>query len=258
MITAGVDVGLMNTKIVILRDKEVAAQRTKQSGGGGRGETVKEIWQDALKDAGIKPKDISKVVATGTGKKDVSFADKTVVEAVAAARAARFLYPESTSVVDAGADMTHVVTLGEGNTIREVVMNQKCMNGLGLVIEVMADRLGLTLDEISALAPAQGKTNPVNDGCPVFAELDALGLLNIGVDRREVAGAVTDAVVVRLSSILNDKIRPQKDTTVFIGGLAKNLAVTERLKERSGIHFLIPENAEYGGALGAAVIATDM
>jgi activator of 2-hydroxyglutaryl-CoA dehydratase len=44
---------------------------------------------------------------------------------------------------------------------------------------------------------------------------------------------------------------------VWIGGLAKNRAVVDGLKARSGIGFIIPEDAEYGGALGAAVIASE-
>jgi activator of 2-hydroxyglutaryl-CoA dehydratase len=70
-----------------------------------------------------------------------------------------------------------------------------------------------------------------------------------------VAQAIIEAVAVRVNSILNDKIKPPKDTTVLVGGVAKNKAVINALKRRSGIDFLIPDQAEYAGALGAALIA---
>jgi predicted CoA-substrate-specific enzyme activase len=256
MITAGIDAGLRTTKVVILDDEKVIARGRELSGGANRDKAIEKAWNDALAAAGLKAADVSKVAATGQGKRDVYLADEDVVESVADARAARFLYPAATSVVDLGADQTRVVTLGEGNEITEVVQNQKCMAGLGLLLEVIANRLDLTLEEISSLGPDAGDIL-VNDGCPVFAEQGALELLNRGASKEDVAGAVTDVVVLRLNSILNDKVRPAKETTVLIGGLTKNTAVVDRLKKRSGIDFLMTEEGEYAGALGAALIAAE-
>jgi activator of 2-hydroxyglutaryl-CoA dehydratase len=95
----------------------------------------------------------------------------------------------------------------------------------------------------------------VNDGCTVFAELDALSLLNRNYPRQDVARAITEAVAVRVNSVLNDKVKPAKDSTVLIGGVSRNKAVISALKKRSGVEFIIPEHPEYAGALGAALIA---
>ena len=254
MITAGIDVGLEFTKIVILDDDKIIAKGIENTGGCGRVNTIEKLWNDTLGSAGITPSDVTKVVSTGKGKLDVSFYDYDVVEAVADASLAHFLDPSATTVVDLGANQTRVVALGEGEEIDGIVLNQKCMGGLGMLMNTMSDRLGMTLEEFSSL-PASEDTI-VNDGCPVFAELDALELLNNGVSKEKVGAAVIDTVVVRLNSILRDRVEPaDKTKTVLIGGLTKNTAVVKGLMERSGIDFIIPEDAEYGGALGAAVIA---
>jgi predicted CoA-substrate-specific enzyme activase len=255
MITAGVDVGLENIKIVILKDGKIAAKAEGLSGGTGRGQAAEKLWEEALGKAGIQASDVSKVVSTGAGKYDVAFAGDHIVEAVADARAARYYYPNATSVVDAGADQVRVVTLGEGDKIEEVVLNQKCSAGLGIMLRYMGRRLGMTLDELSALAPDAAGGRTVNDGCTVFTELDALELLNRNTPKTEVAGAVTQTVIYRLSAILKDKLLPAKETTVLIGGMTKNAAVVNGLKARSGIQFLIPEEAQYGCAVGAAAAA---
>jgi predicted CoA-substrate-specific enzyme activase len=255
MITAGIDVGLESIKVVILDGDKVLARTTCFSGGEKRAKAIDGVWAEALKVAGISADDVSKVISTGQGKLDAAVADGNIVEIVADARAARFVSAKATSVVDIGADQTRVVTLGAGNAIEEVVFNQKCMAGLGLLLETIASRLELSLDEISNI-PAGGDV-VANDGCPVFAELDALEFLNNGVPKEKIAGAVTEVAVVRLNSILNDKVIPAKDSTVLIGGVAKNKSVMDALKKRSGIDFIIPEAPEYGGALGAAVSATD-
>jgi benzoyl-CoA reductase subunit D len=256
MITAGIDVGIESLKVVILKDGKVLARGIGLSGGANRAKIVEQVWSEALAAARLKPADIGKVIATGQGKNDVRFADDHVVEPVADARAARFLYPKATCVVDIGADQARVVTLGKDG-ITEVVMNQKCAAGLGIFLKSMARTLGMALDEMSGLSgnPAGGVT--VNDGCAVFAEMDALGLLNRNVPRQDVARAVIEAVAVRINSILNDKIKPAKDATVLVGGLSRNKAVVNTLKRRSGINFVVPEDAEYAGALGAALLAAD-
>jgi len=255
MITAGIDVGIESLKAVILKDGKVLARGIGLSGGAHRAKIVEQVWSEALAAARLKPADIGKVIATGQGKNDVRFADDRVVEPVADAWAARFLYPKATCVVDIGADQVRLVTLGKGDSILEVVMNQKCAAGLGIFLKSMARTLGMALDEMSGLSgnPAGGVT--VNDGCAVFAEMDALGLLNRNVPRQDVARAVMEAVAIRINSILNDKIMPARDTTILVGGVSKNTAVVNALQRRSEIGFMIPEHAEYAGALGAALMA---
>jgi len=253
MITAGIDVGIENTKVVILKNGKVVARVTASSGGANRGKTAEQALKDALAAAKISPSDVGKIVATGQGKGDVKVAVECVVEPVADAKAARFLYPRAACVVDVGADQVRVVTLGEQDKISEVVMNQKCAAGLGILLKSMARTLDMTLDDISRLS---GESKAVvNDACGVFAEMDALGLLNRNVPREDVARAVIEAVAVRVNSILNDKVKPAKDSTVLVGGVSRNKAVVAALKKRSGINFIIPEQSEYAGALGAAIIA---
>jgi activator of 2-hydroxyglutaryl-CoA dehydratase len=60
---------------------------------------------------------------------------------------------------------------------------------------------------------------------------------------------VIQAAAVRLSAILNDKIPPAKDRTVFIGGLSKNSALVKALEARTGIKFILPDHGEFGCAL---------
>ena len=258
MITAGIDVGLEYTKVVILKDGEIIARAIGQSGGVDRAELVNLAWEEALASAGLSADEIDRAIATGQGKFDAKFAERKAVEPVVAARAARRLYPQATSVVDIGADQVRVVTLGEGDKIKEVVLNQKCAAGIGIFMKYIARRLEMTPGEFSAAALEGNDEAKVSDGCVVFAELDALSLLNRRYSRQDVARAVTDAMAVRMNSVLNDKVVPDKQTTVLVGGLARNEALVGALKKRSGIDFLMPDGVEYIGALGAAMMAAEL
>ena len=254
MYTAGIDVGFDSIKVAIVSDGKVVAKSCGETGCIGREENINSVYGTALASAGLTASDVGKTVATGIGKFSVKFAGDHVSDAIAEAKAARYFSGGATSVVDIGADKTHVVIL-DGEGIKEVVLNQKCMAGLGLLLDVVSNRLGYTLDEISGFGPDVGKDAYVNDGCPVFAELDSLEALNNAVPKEQVMGAVINSVVYRLNSIMHDKITPDKETTVLLGGVSRNAAVVNRLKTRSGVDFFIPDDAVYGSAIGCALIA---
>ena len=255
MKTAGIDVGFDTIKIVIMDGDKVLAKATGASGCAARVKAIENLYAEALASAGLKAEDIENVVASGVGKYDVKFASDRITDAMAGAKAAKYFMPEAKAVVDVGADQTRVVTLNDEGKAVEIVLNQKCMAGLGLALDDYSYRMGFTLDEISAFPAGADKGTFVNDGCRVFAELDALEELNNGTPKDQVMGAIINTVIVRLNSILHDKVMPGKDTTVMIGGVTKNAAVVNGLKARSGVDFKVPEDAIYGAAIGCALTA---
>ena len=252
MITGGIDLGIENVKAVILRDGKVAGRASGASGGARRGESAARVWKEAVERAGVAASDVKRVVATGQGKFDAAFAADRIVEPVADAKAAFFLYPSARAVVNVGADQVRVVTFDSTGKITEVVLNQKCGAGIGIFLRSLSKMLGIAFEEIHA---AEGAT--VNDACPVFAGTDAVSLLHDNVPKAAILGAAIDAMAARINGVLNDKIIPEKETTVLIGGVARNRAVIAALKKRSGINFLVPEDPEFACALGAALIAAD-
>jgi predicted CoA-substrate-specific enzyme activase len=254
VITSGVDVGVENVKIVVLKDGKVAGKAIGESGGAGRATAVDQLYKQALESAGISASSVDKVAATGKGKHNIAIADELVTEPLAACKAAEYLCPGATAVMDAGADETLVATI-KGGMIGEFVINEKCAAGIGKFLSYMGRRLELTPEEMGGLGrPDQGAA-VVNDGCMVFAEMEALGLLNRGASPQDVAMAVTEAAAVRASNVLMDITIPRWDKVVLVGGVAKNAAFAGALAANSGIDFVIPEDAEYAGALGAAIFA---
>jgi len=258
MITAGIDVGIENAKIIIMQDGKILGRGKNLSGGFKRLEAVEEALADALADAGLEREALERTVSTGKGKFDLPFVDRAVTEPITAAKAARFLCPDVSTSVTVGADETLVLTIKQDNKVGEFVVNEKCAAGLGYFLKYMAMRLGFTLDDMSELPRKEDGGPSVNDGCIVFAELDALSLLNHGVSAREIASAITDAAAVRACMTINDITVPNRECVVLTGGLTKNAAFVAALKAYSGIEFVIPEEAEYAGAIGAALFAADI
>jgi len=252
MLTAGIDVGLENIKAVVVKDGKVIGKACGLSGGAGRPAAVQAVYDKALAEAGVKAGDVEKVISTGKGKFDVAFAADQLSETVTAAKAAQMFEPKVTTVVDIGADEIVVATLA-GDKVTEFVINEKCAAGLGLFLEGMADRFDMKIEDLGKL---DGPSKViVNDGCVVFAELDALSLVNRGADVKEVLKALIEACAWRANTTLNDIYKPDKGCVVLFGGMTQNGAFVKALEKISGIKFVIPAEAVYAGAIGAAALA---
>ena len=257
MITAGIDMGLETVKVAVLQDGKVVGRGKGLSGGAKRAPAAEDALAQALAEAGLGKSSVEKIVATGKGKFDLPFADRCVSEPITTAKAARFLCPDATAAVDIGADETVVVTLGEEKPVQEMVFNEKCAAGLGIFLRTMARRLEMSLEEMSALPPKGASGPTVNDGCIVFSELDAQSLLNRGASPKEVAAAIVDAAAVRACMTINDITVPVFNSVALFGGLTKNAAFVKALESYAKMGFVIPAEAEYAGAIGAALVGCE-
>ncbi|MCL2166403.1 MAG: acyl-CoA dehydratase activase [Clostridiales bacterium] len=255
MITAGIDVGLENIKVVILQDGKIIGRGIGRTGGAGRAAAIESVMASALQEAKIEAGDVEKTIATGKGRYDAVTAGEQYTEPVTAVRAARFLHPDADAVVDAGADETLIASMERDGRIKESTINQKCAAGIGTFLRNMADRLEMSLEELSALPPADPAGVTVSDGCVVFGEMDALSCLNHGASPKEVAEAVIESAAIRACSVIKEPTLPIGDRILLVGGLAKNAAFVAALEKQAGLRFIIPADAEYAGALGAALTA---
>ena len=79
-------------------------------------------------------------------------------------------------------------------------MNDKCAARTGRFLEVMADRPGVSHDELSALARA-GVATKISSACTVFAESEVIGLVGRGEPRENIARGVVDSVVSRVATL---------------------------------------------------------
>lgn len=253
MITGGMDMGLAYIKAVVLKDNKIIGRAIGVSGGAGRKANAEKVWNAALAEAGVDK--VDKLVCTGKGKYDVPFADKVYTEPVCLLEAAKVCCEGVTTVMDIGADASTVITVNDNGMINEMVLNQKCSAGYGLMMEVMADKLGLGIEKFGELDVAAAGDARVSDGCMVFAEMDALSLLNRGFSVEAVGAALIKSAAVR-ASVVYDDITIHNDAKVLLtGGVALNKAFVAQLSRRRGIEFIVANEPQYAVALGAAIKA---
>jgi len=243
----GIDIGSTAAKAIVLDDDEIAHAVVVPTGFNGVDAALR--LADELKARGVDPtSNPDDVVATGYGRVSVPYAGKTVTEITCHGRGAAYLFGGNGTVIDVGGQDTKVIQLA-GGKVRKFVMNDKCAAGTGKFLEVIADRMGVTQEELARLA-ASGQPTQISSMCTVFAESEVISLIGKGEPRENIAYGVIESVVVKVATLANNLVAGDVYLT---GGLCENTNVIGRLSENLKVPVKTNKHARFAGAIGAAL-----
>lgn len=246
----GIDIGSTAAKVVVRGDREL--EFAMPTGWSSR-ETACTI-RDNLKKAGVDVTgDEAKVIATGYGRVAVDYADKVITEITCHARGGREMGSDNCAVIDVGGQDTKVILIGQG-MVQDFLMNDKCSAGTGKFLEIMANRLGVTLEELFDMAD-RGEALSISSLCTVFAESEVINYIGEGRKREDIAAGVVDSVASKVAQLAMRKTLP--DHVILTGGLSRSRYFTGILSEKIGKTVLPTEYGRYAGALGAALLARE-
>lgn len=255
MITAGIDCGAKNTKTIILKDGQITG-KAKVLTGFDQEKAVEDSLRQAADNAGISKDAVQKIYATGCGRKTVKIADEIVNDIKAMAKGAHFFFPNARTVADIGAEDGRAAKIDEKGNPVDFAINEKCAAGAGGFIEGMARALEVTVEEMGPLCLESDKEIPMNAQCVVFAESDVVELIHSKTDKPGVSKAVHDAIASRIASIVR-RIGINEDV-VMVGGVGYNPGFIAALKKELKVETIyIPDEPEYGTAVGAAILAAE-
>ena len=144
----GIDIGSTASKVVVLGEKEL---HFVMPTGWSSKETTRLIEEKLASESIEIQSDDTIVVATGYGRVAVDFADYTITEITCHGRGGRELFGGDCSIVDVGGQDTKVILVDQG-MIQDFLMNDKCSAGTRKFLEIMANRLGVTIAELFDLA----------------------------------------------------------------------------------------------------------
>lgn len=254
MITAGVDCGSKNVKVIILKDNAILNKSLVLAGVDTEA-AAKEAYEKALENAGISMDQVEKVVSTGAGKTECTFADESITEVGADARGIIQLFPDVRTVIDIGAEEGRAIMVSAEGKVVDFTINEKCAAGAGAFTEAMARALEVKLEELGELSLKSTQAIPMNAQCTVFAESEVVTLVHRKTPKSDMARAIHDAIADRITSMVRRVGIEHK--IALIGGVARNIGFVKSLNEDLETEVIIPEDPEFVSALGAAVIATD-
>ena len=258
-ITAGIDVGSVSSQAVILADGRLYAYHSTRTGSNSP-DSARKALNGAMAGADMSQEDIRYVVGTGYGRVNVPFANRAITEIACHARGANYMVgPSVKTILDMGGQDCKVIRCDEKGKVQNFIMNDKCAAGTGRGMEVIADALGVPIEDIGRRSfEIDEEPPPVSNVCTVFAKSEATGLLKAGWSVNRVLASYCAAMAERVSSLIE---RMSVEPDFFItGGIAKNEGVVRRIERIIGIEAVrLPADTvldpQIAGALGAALFA---
>jgi len=253
MAVAGIDVGSVNTAVVILDDGRILSYSIVSS--AEEGSDTRQAMELVLAAAGLSRGAIAAVVVTGCGRSSVDFAQRQSSEVVCQSRGALWLFPSARTVINLGAESSRVISIDAYGKVQSFATNDKCAAGSGLFLESMAYLIGVPVADMGELALAAETAEEVSSRCAVFAESEVISHIHRGVAKERILAGLHQAVADRILDLASRvTIRPE---VVVTGGVAKNPAIIKELEAKLGLAVRLPTEAQMVGALGAALLAGD-
>ena len=250
---AGIDVGAQSVKAALYDGRQCLGVRlmvTEEEAD----RAARQVYEELLAELNLSPKLVERVLATGWGAEDVTFAQGRSSEQICAAKGAHLLIPTARTVVDMGAEGCRAMKLAEDGAVLDFSNNSKCASGAGAFIELGAVYLQASLAELGRLSLAADGLAEVSTTCAVFAESIIISHIHRGESRERIAVGIHQAAATRISELVG-RLGLVEDL-VFIGGAALNPGLVKIIEETSGIRVKIPDHPRTVTALGAAIQAS--
>lgn len=251
---AGIDIGSTMTKVVILKDG-IMTFIIGPTGPEHR-KLANKVMEEALKKSNLTIDDITYIISTGYGRINVPFSDKQITEITCHAKGIIYLFPNARTIIDIGGQDVKGIKIDSNGKVNDFVMNDKCAAGTGRFIDVIAQTLGIKLDDVGNIS-LQSR-NPVNISniCTIWAQQEVVASLAQGVPVADILSGIHRSLadrIIRLVSRL--KI---EDEIVITGGGGKNKGLIHAVRELLGHEIKVPQEPLITGALGAALIGKEI
>jgi predicted CoA-substrate-specific enzyme activase len=255
MIVAGCDVGSLTTKVVLLNNTKIIAQKVRRSHFNPV-ESANEVMDETLKLAGLTLKDIEFCVGTGYGRERIPFVQKAVSEIACHAKGAHFSMPSIRTVIDIGGQDCKAIRINDKGNIEKFFTNDKCASGTGRFLEVMAKVIGLGLEELGSLSANSKDPVTLSAACTAWSQAEVILHLNIKRPKADIAAGVNHAMAARVA-LLAKAVGIEKDVCMT-GGVAKNIGVVHAMEKQLSLPIRrLRIDPQLVGALGAAVLAQE-
>ncbi len=255
MLSAGIDIGSHSTKAVVFDGRSVLGGHALVSDDDAD-TAARNALHQVMTVLGLKEGSVPNIIATGWGRRQVSFAGKVSSEAMCASRGGRWLVPTAGTVVDIGAEGCRAVKLRPDGAVEDAAENSKCAAGTGAFIELAAVYLKVPLDRIGPLALAAKGRAEISSICAVFAESAIISQIHRGESVERIAAGVVWSVATRVTELIQ-RVGVKGDL-VLVGGGALNPALVKAIEEIVGVRPVVPDQPQFASAIGAAIQAQQM
>jgi len=242
------------TKVVILNHGIIASIIGPT--GPEQRRLANKVMEEALSKAGLSFRAITFIVSTGYGRINVPFADKQFTEITCHAKGVASLFPNAKTIIDIGGQDIKAIKIDPTGKTTDFVMNDKCAAGSGRFIEVIAETLGVPLDQVGELSLQSKDPAKISNLCTLYAQQEVAASLAQGIPVSDLLAGIHHSLADRICRMVN-RVRVE-EAVVVTGGGGKNKGLLKALSEQLGHKVLVPEEPLIVGALGAALLGKEI
>lgn len=250
MLSAGIDIGTLYTKLVLMKDDVVVAmlmERTTMDSA----EQARKMLDKALKMASEPAAAEVEVVSTGAGRKNVPFSSEQKTDYITMTTGARYLRPGARIVIDIGGQGIRIVELDEMGVMQNFRTNDKCSTGTGCFLETMSIALDIEHDAMGSLGMDAKVPCRIHAICTVFAESEVVSLVAKGRPKDEILAGLYGMVSRKVAAMIRSM--GLKRDVVAVGGVARNKGIIEAIEKAIHTEVVVPKYPHMVVALGAAL-----
>jgi benzoyl-CoA reductase subunit D len=258
-IAGGVDVGAGAVKAAVVRcgdgAPELLGHHVERIRRRDPRLVVEEVWNAALEKSGMRKDQVDYVASTGEGEL-VEFRTGHFYSMTTHARGGRFLMPEATLVLDAGALHARAMLVDERNRPVDCRMTGQCASGSGQFLENISRYLGVTFEEIGELSLKSKNPEVVSSICAVLAETDVINMVSRGISTSDILKGIHLSMAGRFARIVASLSK--QGVLGVTGGLASDVGLMEATRQElakigAKIEVRTHPLSIHGGSIGAAI-----
>jgi len=249
--TLGIDIGSVNVKICLL-PLDGPPRHAVLAHEGDLDAALTEAFGRVSLGTDLPP---VAMATGGTGRARLNVPDIIAPLAIETALKAKGLTPRA--VVSLGGEDMVVYVLDASGRIQTSYAGNKCASGTGEFFRQQLGRMDLAVEDLDRAVDG-AKVHKLSARCSVFMKSDCTHRLNKGeATRGDIALSLSKVMADKVGEFLT-KAKIREGQVALIGGVTANRHLLKFLREeRPAIEFIVPLEAVWFEAFGAAVAARD-
>ena len=254
----GIDAGSTTIKAVVIDSQDRIVFTHYASNEGDPVAAAVDIVR-AVRSALPEGCEIGRSCATGYGEGLVKAAltmDEGEIETMAHYRAAEFICPGVTSVIDIGGQDMKYLRIRD-HAVDSISVNEACSSGCGSFLQTFAQTMGTDVRSFARMAMESESPVDLGTRCTVFMNSSVKQAQKEGADVRDISAGLSYSVV-RNALYKVIKLKEPSDLgerVVVQGGTFLNDSVLRAFELLTGREVVRPDIAGLMGAYGAALTA---
>ena len=247
MNSLGINIGSSSVKVSMLEGNNISWSEVEPHEGNFF-HTLKKIL------ASHSIPDNINALATGTeGRHLLNI--KNVIEPLCIEEALQYLNYKVDAIVSLGGEDFVVYTIDKYNKIIKSFSGNKCASGTGEFFKQQLARMNMSLNDINSISE-QRRVLKLSSRCSVFMKSDCTHRLNKGeADKGDIVLSLSDVMATKVVDFIK-RAKITRGKVLLVGGVTQNQYIIHFIRERMPeIKFIIPEQASYFEAYGAALMA---